>query len=178
MNFTFVFIRRFRIRQGLDSILIDFVRILTVAVILGLASKRQRVHESAILLRISQRRRHNVSHECAHIIKIEQHREVGVHVVDRVLVNRHSGFPTSNKRQVVHWVTQSRDYMTSFISGTMRSNVRSTYPFSRRCWISRRMILGIIASATHIKSDGASDLFTAAFGPCLSQKLKMQNCAC
>jgi len=46
-----------------------------------------------------------------------------------------------------------------------------TYQFSRKCCISRRIILGIIASATHIKSDGATDLFTAAFGPCLSQNL-------
>lgn len=48
------------------------------------------------------------------------------------------------------------------------------YQFSRKCCIRRRIILGIIASATHIKFDGAADLSTAAFGPCLSQNLGQQ----
>lgn len=34
------------------------------------------------------------------------------------------------------------------------------------------MILGIIASATHIRSDGAFPLFTDLLGPCRSQNLK------
>lgn len=41
--------------------------------------------------------------------------------------------------------------------------------------MSRSIILGIIASATHMRSAGAGDLFTAAFGPCLSQKLQKKK---